>query len=265
MAAGDLELRAEAAKTIRVAAAKLEATLTGPELKYQNTESLYNLQVQNTGVATSEKIQATLRLPVGVKYVSGIDQAKASEHDLRWEIASLAPGATRDYQFRCNMTATGEHLFVFDCKGTAAGGAEVSIATRVESISDLVLSISDPAAPAPIGTDVTYEIVVRNRGSKEAVNVQTIAQFSHGIEPQRIEGQSGDVVTGQVKFDAIPRIGPGQEIRMKVVAQAQQAGHHRFRTEIRSGDTVLVAEEATHYMSPTSERVSRRSSDTTKR
>ena len=44
---------------------------------------------------------------------------------------------------------------------------------------------------------------------------------------------------------------------MRVIAQADRAGHHRFRAEIRSGDTVLVAEEATHYMSPEGERVSR--------
>jgi hypothetical protein len=261
LAAGDLELRAEASKTIRVAAAQLVAMLTGPELKYQNTESMYNLQIENTGTATSEKIVATLRLPVGAQYIGGIESAELRGNVLRWEIISLAPGANRNYQFRCNMSATGEHLFAFDCRGSAAGEADVSIATRVESISDLVLSISDPAAPAPIGTDVTYEIVVRNRGSKEATDVQAVAQFSHGIEPLRVEGQSGEVVTGQVLFDPIPRIGPGQEVKMRVVAQADRAGHHRFRAEVRSGDTVLVAEEATHYMSPTSERVSRRSTD----
>ena len=177
----------------------------------------------------------------------------------------MDPGANRNYQFRCNMASTGEHLFAFDCRGTAAGTTDVSIATRVESIADLVLSVSDPTAPAPIGSDVTYEIVIRNRGSKEASDVRAIAQFSHGIEPQRIEGQSGEVVTGQVLFDPIPRIGAGQEVRIRVIAQAERAGHHRFRTEVRSGDTVLVAEEATHYMSPKSDRVSRRSSDSAKR
>ena len=141
----------------------------------------------------------------------------------------------------------------------------MSLATRVESIAALVLTVSDPPAPAPIGTDLTYESVIRNRGSKEATDVRAIAQFSHGIEPQRSEGQSGEVMTGQVLFDAIPRIGAGQEVRIKVIAQADRPGHHRFRTEIRSGDTVLVAEEATHYMSPKGERVSRRSSETLSR
>ncbi|TWU47218.1 Large cysteine-rich periplasmic protein OmcB [Rubripirellula tenax] len=261
LATGDLELRAEAAKSIRVAAAQIEAILNGPELKYQNTEAMYNLQVKNSGSATSEKVVATLRMPAGVKYLGGVEGAELRANTLRWEITSLAPGATRDYQFRCNMAATGDHLFAFDCKGTAAGFADVALTTRVESIADLVLTIDDPVAPAPIGSEVTYEIVIRNRGSREARDVTTLAQFSHGIEPKRVDGQSGEIVTGQVLFDAIPRIGAGEEIRMRVVAIADRAGHHRFRAEVRSGDTVLVAEEATHYMSPQSDRVSRSSTD----
>jgi hypothetical protein len=265
LASGDLELRAESSKTIRVSTAELEAVLTGPELKYQHVEAMYSLQVQNAGSATSEKIGATLRIPAGVKYLGGIDQAVVQGDALKWEINALAPGASRDYQFRCGMATTGEHVFAFDCVGSAAGNANVMIATNVESIADLVLSVNDPAAPAPVGSEVIYEILIRNRGSKEASNVQVVSQFSHGIEPQRVEGQSGKMSTGQVAFDEIPRIGAGKEVRIKVVATAESAGHHRFRTEVRSGDTVLVAEEATHYMSSQSERVSRRSSSTENR
>ncbi len=265
LAAGELALRAEAEKTIRVSAAKLEAVLTGPQVKYQNTDGLYSLQIQNHGDAASQNIIASLRLPSGVQYLGGFEEAVQDNQFLRWNLEQLAPGAVRTYQFRCTMSETGEHLFAFDCRGTAAGAAAVSIATRVESIADLVLSVSDPVAPAPIGTDVPYEIVIRNRGSKEATDVRAIAQFSHGVEPNRIEGHSGEVMTGQVLFDAIPRIGAGEEVRVRVIAKADRPGHHRFRAEIRSGDTVLVAEEATHYMSPEGERVSRRSSERLRR
>ncbi len=261
LASGDLELRAEASKTIRVAAARLEAVLTGPELKYQDTEAHYHLQVQNSGVATSTQIVATLRLPAGAKYLGGLDGATQRGSVLTWQLDSLTPSAVRDYQFHCQMSSPGDQMFMFDCKGTAAGIADVAITTRVESISDLVLTINDPIAPAPVGGEVVYEIVIRNRGSKEASDVRAIAQFSNGIEPRRIEGHTGELLTGQVLFDAIPRIAAGEEVCLKVIAEADRAGHHRFRSEVRSGDTVLVAEEATHYMSPRSERVSRRSGE----
>ena len=261
LATGDFELRSEAKKTIRVAAAKLEAVIAGPELQYKDTEAFYNLQVENLGDATSKNVVAVLRIPSGVKYLGGIEGATVQRGILKWNLAEVAPGMSREYQFKCSMNATGAHLFAFDCKGSAAGQATVSIETQVESIADLVLEINDPTAPAPIGQEITYEIVIRNRGSREAKEVRAIAQFSHGIEPRRVEGQSGEVVTGQVLFDPIPRIGPGEEVRLRIVAEAERAGHHRFRTEVRSGDTVLVAEEATHFMSPRSDRVSHRSSD----
>tara|TARA_R110002049_G_scaffold2750_4_gene21966 strand:- start:137522 stop:140776 length:3255 start_codon:yes stop_codon:yes gene_type:complete len=261
LASGDLELRAEASKTIHVAAAKLEAIMNGPELKYQNTEAVYQLTIENNGNAMTEQVVATLQLPGGAKYLGGIADSLQRGQVVKWKIDALAPGAVREYEFRCNMASTGDQLFTFDCQGTAAAETSVSIATRVESIADLVLTIDDPVAPAPVSTEVAYEIVVRNRGSREATDVRAIAQFSHGIEPKRLEGHSGEVLTGQVLFDPIPRIGAGEEIRLRIVAEAQRAGHHRFRSEVRSGATVLVAEEATHYMNPKSDRVSRSSSE----
>ncbi len=260
LAIGELELKAEADKTVRVLAADLEAELTGPEVKYQDTEAVYQLELTNQGTAASENVVATLQLPVGVTYQGGLEGATMIDNQLRWKIAALTPGAVRKYQFQCSMDSTGLHQFAFDCKGSAAGQTNVSLDTSVEAIADLVLSVVDPSAPAPVGEDVTYEIVIRNRGSKPAVDVQAIAQFSNGIEPKEITGHAGKVVTGQVLVEPIAVIEGGQEVRMTIVARAETGGHHRFRTEVRSGDTVLVAEEATHYLAPKTQRITRRSS-----
>jgi hypothetical protein len=259
LAIGDLELKAEADKTVRVLAADLEAILTGPETKYQDTEGLYQLELTNHGTTASENVIANLQLPTGVTYQGGLEGATMTDGQLRWKIASLTPGAVRKYQFRCRLDATGTHQFTFDCKGSAAGQTNVSLDTNVEAIADLVLSIVDPQAPAPIGEDVSYQIVIRNRGSKPAMDVKAVAQFSHGIEPKQISGHMGKVITGQVLIEPIARIDAGQEVRMTIVARAETGGHHRFRTEVRSGDTVLVAEEATHYLEAQNGRVSRKS------
>lgn len=259
LAVGDLELRAEAGKNVRVLAADLEAILSGPEVKYQGSDATYQLELTNHGTTASEDVIANLQLPMGVAYQGGMEGATMIDNQLRWKIASLTPGAVRKYQFQCRMDSTGTHQFAFDCKGSAAGQTSVSLDTNVEAIADLVLSIVDPSAPAPIGEDVSYEIVIRNRGSKPAHEVKAVAQFSHGIEPKQISGHVGKVITGQVLIDPIPRIDAGEEVRMTIVARAETGGHHRFRTEVRSGDTVLVAEEATHYLAPKNDRITRRS------
>ncbi|QEG02007.1 Large cysteine-rich periplasmic protein OmcB, serovars L1/L3 precursor [Stieleria maiorica] len=260
LASGDLGLKAQAEKTIRVSAAELEAVLAGPETKYQNTDAMYHLQISNNGQATCKNVVASLALPSGVRYQGGIDAAQQQGTKLTWTIQSLPPGASRDYEFSCTMVSPGKQTFDFNAAGSAAGKAAVALDTRVESIADLVMTLQDPAAPAPVGTEVVYEIVIKNRGSRQANGVRAIAQFSNGIEPRRIEGHSGQVLTGQVLLDPIDSIRPGEEVRIRVIAEAESEGHHRFRTEIRSGETVLVAEEATQFLSKQAQRVSRRSS-----
>lgn len=260
-AVADRDVKGTANKSIRIAAADVEAELTGPPLKYQNTEAKYHLHVTNTGKANCESIAAELRLPAGVKYVSGIQQALVQGDRVTWNIDALQPGAVREYDIVCKLERTGEMLLTFNCSGSAAGRANVSIETQVEAIADLVLSISDPVAPAPVDTEVSYEMTILNRGSKAAEDVRVVAQFSNGIEPIRIEGHTGEVVTGQVLFNPIARIEPGSSIRLKVTAKADRAGDHRFRTEVREGETSLVAEEATMFMNAPAERISRRSTD----
>ena len=223
-------------------------------------EAVYQLQLTNHGTTASERCDRQFDASHGsVTYEGGMEGATVIDNQLRWKITSLTPGAVRQYQFQCRMNSTGTQAFKFDCKGSAAGQTDVALETSVEAIADLVLSIEDPTAPAPIGENVSYQIVIRNRGSKPASDVRAVAQFSNGIEPQQISGHAGKVITGQVLIEPIARIEAGEEVRMTIVARAETSGHHRFRTEVRSGDTVLVAEEATNYLSPRNERITRRS------
>lgn len=259
LVAADLGLTAQAEKTVQVSSAQLEAVLAGPEQQYQDTDAVYGLQLTNSGTTASRNVIAELALPRGTQYRGGIDGARMRDSKLVWQVDSIAPGETLDFEFTCALTSPGRQSFEFAANGSAAGRTNVSLDTMVESIADLVMTLQDPAAPAPVGSEVVYEIVIRNRGSRQATNVRAVAQFSNGIEPRRVEGHTGQVLTGQVLFDTIPSIQPGQEVRIRVIAEAEVGGHHRFRTEIRSGETVLVAEEATQFLPRKTQRVSRHS------
>ncbi|MFO0942694.1 MAG: hypothetical protein U0930_18305, partial [Pirellulales bacterium] len=88
------------------------------------------------------------------------------------------------------------------------------------------------------------------RGSKAAEQVSVTALFSKDIEPTRAEGQRSQILTGQVRFQPITRVEPGQTITLRVFAQAAAAGMHRFRAEVRTAeaDVKLVQEQSTEYM-----------------
>lgn len=262
LATGDLDLRAEASRTINVATADLEAILTGPPLRYQHNEAAYRLQVINNGKAISRNATASVKIPAAVEYLGGIDSAQISGGVLRWQIGELAPGQKLEYQLRCRMNQTGEHELAFQCRGSAAGEAKVALSTRVEAVADLVLQAHDPAAPAPVDAPVTYEIVLHNRGSKAATDVQVLAHFSDFVEPNQVSGHQGEISVGKVVFDRVDRIEPGQTLKLQIEARANREGVHRFRAEVTSGDVVLVAEESTRYLQVADEQISRRSSET---
>ena len=119
----------------------------------------------------------------------------------------------------------------------------------MESIADLKLKVNDPKGPVPVGKDITYEVTVVNRGSKEARDVAVVAQFSDGIEPSSASGHRSEIVPGQVIFDSINSLPAGAEVTLKITAQAHKSGNLRFRAELTCGDpdTKLVSEESTRF------------------
>ena len=80
---------------------------------------------------------------------------------------------------------------------------------------------------------MTYEVVIRNRGSKSADNVQVAAYFSDGIEPMQVLGQRHQIETGKVTLEPIVRLGPGEQIVARIVARASKPGNHVFRAEVQ--------------------------------
>ena len=257
LATADLDLKVEEIKSIEVTAARLEATLAGPALRYQDSIANFKVGLTNSGTALCEQIDAVLELPAGVTYQGGLQGAVQEGSRIRWKIERLNVGQSLDYQLDCKMERTGLHTLSFQCQGTAAGNTTVQFQTQVDALADLVLTIDDPQAPAPTGEEVTYEIIIRNRGSKAAQDVSVLAQFGFDIEPIRVEGAEAKIEPGQVIFSTIDKIEPGQTKVLKVIAKAEKAGHHRFRSEVRCGDTLLIAEEATRYLEQVGQRVSR--------
>ena len=117
----------------------------------------------------------------------------------------------------------------------------------MDAAPDLSISIRDPRAPAPVGAEVVYEIAIKNQGGKAATDVQAVAQFSHGIEPIRVEGYEARIETGQA-IVAIKSIQPNQEVRLQVFAKAEKAGQHFFRAAVESGEIRLASEETTKFV-----------------
>ena len=246
-------LEAQTAGKINVRKAEVNVAVAGPPLKYAGTEGQYVVTVANTGTAAADNVNLTIALPPGAKYLGGIDGASPTSSGLKWQIASLPPGSERAYEVRLQLNTAGTNQVVVQSQATASGTATCQTETTVEAVADLKLVVNDPDGPVPTAENAVYELQVLNRGSQAARQVKIVVQFGEGIEPVSFEGCEARIVPGQVVCHPLAQLGAGEQVTLRVKAQAKQAGTHQFRVEVTStdGDARLVSEGTTRFFSET--------------
>ncbi len=243
-------IHAASAIDVRVKQSALEASWTGPAEFYQGSAAEYNVVLTNKGDATATDVACSLTLPAGAVPATLPPGAKENGTKVEWKVGALAPHETLTIPVQLTFDQVGANTVTFHAECSSGLEARSQVTTQVDSVVDLQLTVNDPAAPAPVGRDVFYDLEIFNRGKKVANGVDVLVQFSEGIEPMRCEGAEARIVPGQVIFNTIPTIAPGEKVKLRVVAEASQGGVHRFRVEVKSGnrEADLLQEASTRYL-----------------
>jgi len=251
LASGDGDLRAEISEKVLVRRADIEVAVVGPPMKYAGTMGIYQVQVANSGDATAEDVQVVAALPAGVKHVKPLGRAEYDEAagQVTWSVGSLRAGQSRQMQVHYMVNSGGSNTLKVAASTKDNLSASGEVTTQVEATADLKLDVSDPAGPVAVGEEMVYIVRVRNRGSKEAKNVELFGFFSEGLEPTKIREGRGEMSPGQVIFEPIAELRAGGEKVFKIIAKAERGGNHVFHAEMRCKplDTRLVAEESTLF------------------
>ncbi len=173
----------------------------------------------------------------------------AAGNQVQWTLAALEAGAERTFAVKCSLGLPGaariEVRALADDELTAASEA----LTRVEAMAELRLEVKEPDGPVPVGEEAVYEVHIRNRGTKDAQDVEVMGYFSPGIEPVAADGAAYRLGPGRVAFKPIASLPAGEEVKLTIRARAAAAGNHVFRAEVhcqRLG-TRLVSEQTTHF------------------
>ena len=240
-------LNAESRHRVRVRRPRLEIAVRGPKRQYAGVPVTYTVEVANRGDIESDGTELEVELPEGAEVSAASAGARQVDGRVVWDLGELASGAQRVFQVRTILHQAGTNRLEAAVRASGCSPAMAQVETRIELIADLKLTVLDPAGPQPVGEEIPYRVIIENRGSKTARNVQVIAFFSEGIEPAAAKGNEYHKKEGQVIFAPIDAIEPGQKVELVVVAIADRAGSHRFRAEVECKDieTRLAAEETT--------------------
>lgn len=259
-AAGDL--RAALEEEVVVRRASLDVGVVGTKMQFAGSPGSYVIQIKNNGNAPARNLRVACRLPLQSEHLASSSSGayKAESNMVQWTVDNLDPGSELKLTAKCVLRATGQNKIEVSC---AADGdlQQVALAsTMVQAVADLALEVTDPSGPVPVGQEMTYEVRVRNRGSKGAESVDLVAYFANGIEATSVEGGAAEIRAGMVVFRTIPVLEPGKDIVYKIKARAEIEGNLRFRTELTCQplDTKLTQEEATLFYSDVNENAAAR-------
>jgi hypothetical protein len=242
-------LEHSAKKEIIVRRGDLEITLDGPPAAYAGTTCIYRVKVKNVGDAIAREVLAAAVLPIGAKYIGGIESAEVVNNGLRWTIGNLPIGEERSFEIQCSYSQAGDLKFETGVRAADDLAATHTVQTQVAALADVVLSVESPKGPLPIQEQVTYLIKVKNRGTSAGKLLQVAMQFSEGIEPVGATGASFDIEPGQITFQPIESLDVDQEIVIRVQAIASDSGNHRFRAVLTGNDPVCeeIAQGTTRF------------------
>ena len=257
-----LVARADANLTVRdsiqidVVAPQLHVEVDGPPRRYLQREATFTVAIQNPGTAPADDVQLIAHLPRGLKFVNTnnagyYDQAG---HTVHWNLEQLPPQEMGSVQLTVMPTELGAH------KIRAAATAQMGLShaaekdVLIEGLAALLFTVVDMTDPIEVGSQTSYEIRVVNQGTKEATNVQLIADVPAGMQAIGGDGPSRAVAQPQrVTFDPLPTLAPQADALYKIHVQGQQPGDMRFRVQLTADEVnpPVIKEESTRvYADP---------------
>jgi hypothetical protein len=252
-AAAEGGLAADAEKEILCRKPELEVDWRGPDEKYAGTAATYFFRVRNPGTAPAEDVVVHVTMPEGAEY-AGASEGKVVDTNRRkvsWNVGTLGPGDDYYMELKCLLQSPGTNQLSVLAAASGDLTNTKTAQTNVVALADLKLDVSDPAGPVEVGEDAVYEIRVKNRGACAAHDVNVVALFPDGVEPDQVEGALYTVSDGRVTFSTIDELPAGRQIALRIRAKASQPGMHVFRAEVlcKSQEIKLAAEETTRFYS----------------
>lgn len=205
----------------------IKLTKTMPKEVVLGEEFSYDLNATANGCAGHVVVQD--HIPSGFTYVRSEPAAEVSGDHLRWEFHEMDAGQSRP--IRVWLKA--------DKEGTMVSCATVSADPRTCAsvfVGKPLLAI-DKSGPetAQLGQDITYNIVVSNRGSTVARNVVVTDQVPDGLSHS--SGQS------QLRFE-VGDLAPNQSRTIPVVLKANKRGRICNPAVATSSNAGRVSDEA---------------------
>lgn len=100
----------------------------------------------------------------------------------------------------------------------------------------VTLQVTESLPQATRGGAIEWRLKLCNTGSEPATNVTAVLFFADGIEPVAATGATASLAAGEVRFEPLEALGPGEIVELQVTGVGTSAGDVQYRAEVVSSD-----------------------------
>jgi uncharacterized repeat protein (TIGR01451 family) len=241
-----------AASDVTVVAPSLQVDVQGPSLRYLGRQGVFRITVENEGSAATDNVQVRYKIPSGFEFVSS---DRGAQFDPATGLLTWFAGRLEgDEEASMNVTLLAREAGEFEhlIRATSEHGAlsDTDLTTVVEGTPSLVIEVKDLEDPVEVNSETAYEVRVKNEGTAPARSIGIACELAKGMTFLNAEGPAEHICDGSsVIFRAIPELGAGQSVTLKIRVSAASAGSLRFRAHLSSESIAepLTAEELTKF------------------
>ncbi|MCO8122710.1 hypothetical protein NHH03_13260 [Stieleria sp. TO1_6] len=220
---------------VQVVAPELQVAMTGPSRRFLERQATYELEIANTGTYEASNVELSVQLDRGFTFVKTDfeGQYDSTRHAVFWSLPKLQVGQSGTVPLTLLPVEAGNRVLRTAASADLGVQATTESQVVVDSIAELTFSINDSADPIEINGQTTYEIRVKNTGSRDDTNVKVAIQLPPGL--QLVE--NGDFTQqgqGVIAFTPRGLLKANDEMVYHVKAKGVTAGHHLVKAIVTS-------------------------------
>ncbi len=244
-----------AVSALKISQPELKVFAAGPNLNFVNQDGIYTIKVDNAGEVNVSDVEVVLAIPHGMKVTTINRQAQMDESrgTLQWKFPLIKARSTETIQLKALATKPGSQVCSILISSKETREKEFKLTTEVASRADLSINMQNGSGPVRVGGTATFDVVIENRGSSSASDVEIAIQLPASLMAMKNSDLFVDEGANTLTFidSQLPR-GEKRSFKFEVVGVAK--GEHVVRSVLKtSGSERRVIVEDSVFVFETNE------------